>query len=76
MLTAMPVGALPTQDVEKLTGELKPPYEFTIMLVPTLSPGIVETVSEDELITKSGALAVTGARTDGVPAIVVEIRVE
>jgi hypothetical protein len=76
MLTAMPVGALPIQDVEKVTGALKPSYEFTIMLIPTLSPGVVETVSEEELTTKSDAVAVTGASTDGVPAIVVEIRVE
>lgn len=73
MSTATPTGALPTQEVEKVTGESNPPSELTITLVPPLSPEIVDTVSDDELTTKSGTTMVTGARTDGVPAIVVEI---
>jgi hypothetical protein len=73
-LTAMPVGALPTQETENVTGELKPPREFTVTEVPPLSPGIVDTVSEDGLTEKSETT--TGARTDGVPAIVTWIWVE
>jgi hypothetical protein len=38
MLMLIPVGALPTQEVEKVTGELKPPIEFTITLVDVLRP--------------------------------------
>ena len=48
MLIAMPVGALPSQEVEKVTGALKLPREFTTTLVPPPSPGIVETVSVEE----------------------------
>jgi hypothetical protein len=36
MLT--PVGALPTQDAENMTGELKPPTELTTTSVDTLKP--------------------------------------
>lgn len=79
-LTAIPVGAFPTQETEKTTGELNPPSEFTTTLVPPLSPGITDTVSVDGLIEKSGtytpAGGVTGARTAGVPAIITGIWVE
>jgi hypothetical protein len=51
--TPIPVGALPTHETEKVTRALNPPCEFTITLVPPLSPGIVETVSEDGVIEKS-----------------------
>jgi len=49
----MPVGALPTQEVEKVTGALKLPREFTTTLVPPLRPGIVNTVSADGCSEKS-----------------------
>ena len=77
-LTPMPVGALPTQEAEKVMGELNPPREFTTTEVPPLSPEIVDTVSEDELTVKSGMAdgATTGARTDGVPAIETKTWVE
>lgn len=78
-LIAMPVGALPTHEVEKVTGALKLPSEFTTTLVPPLSPGSVETVSEDGLIEKSGmgaAVGVTGASTAIVPEIMTGISVE
>jgi len=78
-LTLMPVGALPTQDTENVTGELKPPREFTTIEVPPLRPGMVETVSEDGATEKSGIIAgagATGARTVNVPEIVTGISVE
>lgn len=34
----MPVGALPTQEAEKVTGELKPPTELTTTSVDPLRP--------------------------------------
>jgi len=34
----MPVGALPTQEAEKVTGELKPPTELTTTSVDPLKP--------------------------------------
>ena len=70
----MPVGALPTHEVEKVTGELKPPSEFTSTVVDVLSPWITATVPEDGLIAKSGMD--TGAKTAGVPLIVTKISVE
>jgi hypothetical protein len=33
-----PVGALPTQEAENVTGELKPPTELTIKSVDPLKP--------------------------------------
>ena len=79
MLTAMPVGALPTQEVEKVTGALKLPIEFTTTLVPPVRPGMVETASVDGWSAKSGigtAVGVTGASTAKVPEIVTGISVE
>lgn len=38
MVTLMPVGASPTHEVENVTGELKPPREFTSTLVDVLRP--------------------------------------
>jgi hypothetical protein len=38
ILMVMPVGAAPTQEVEKLTGELNAPSELTIIVVPQLRP--------------------------------------
>ena len=67
MVTLIPVGALPTQETEKDTGELKPPIEFTSTLVEVLKPWITATVPEDGEIEKSDAA--TGARTIGVPPI-------
>jgi len=78
-LMAMPVGAFPTQEVEKVTGALNPPREFTKTLVPALSPGIVETVSEVGVTEKSGITAgagATGARTASVPETMTGISVE
>jgi len=49
----MSVGALPTQDVEKVTGSLKLPREFTATLVPPLSPGIILSVSVEGVSEKS-----------------------
>ena len=79
-MMAMPVGAFPTQEVEKVTGALNPPREFTTTPVPVLSPGIVETVSEVGVTEKppgiiAGAGA-TGARTASVPEIMTGISVE
>jgi hypothetical protein len=34
----IPVGALPTQEAEKVMGELKPPTELTTTSVDTLKP--------------------------------------
>ena len=66
--------------MEKVTGELNSPVEFTRIVVPPLSPWITDTVPEDGVIVKSGgtiiAGAVTGARTDGVPAIVTAMSAE
>lgn len=78
-MTPMPVGALPTQETENVTGELNPPSELTTTEVPPLSPRIVDTVSEVGVTEKSGIVAgagVTGARTDGVASIVTTISVE
>jgi len=78
-LTLMPVGALPTQETEKVTGELNPLSELTTTLVPALRPGMVETVSEDGVTEKSGNIAgagARGARTVSVPEIVTGISVE
>jgi len=72
--TLMPVGALPTHEVEKLTGELKLPKELITTLVDELRPGVTETVPEVGAISKSGTL--TGARTAGVPLIATAIWVE
>lgn len=76
----IPVGALPTQEAEKVIGELNPPSEVTTTLVPPLSPGITDTVSVDGLTEKSGPFigvtGVTGARTNGVPATITGIWVE
>ncbi len=71
----MPVGAFPTQDVEKATGELNPPTELTITFVEALRPGMTETVAELGAMLKSGAAAATGAKTEGVPAIATLISV-
>jgi hypothetical protein len=71
MLTLMPVGALPTHETEKLTGELKLPRELTVTEVPASSPGMVDTVSDVGVTEKSGIIAgegVTGARTATVPS--------
>ena len=77
ILIVTPVGAAPSHDAEKLTGELNPPSEFTIIEVPPLRPGITATVAEDDSTEKSGDAATgTGARTDGVPAMVTIISVE
>jgi hypothetical protein len=79
MLTAIPVGALPTQEVENVTGALKLPREFTTTLVPPLRPGMVETVSVDGCSEKSvigAAVGVTGARTAIEPEIMTGISVE
>ena len=65
-----PVGTLPTQDVEKVIGELNPPTEFTIRSEEVLRPCVVEIVDEEGFMVKSGAAAtVTGTRTVGVPMI-------
>ena len=66
----IPVGAFPTQEAEKVTGELNPPRLFTTILLSPLSPGITDTVSEDGLTAKSEGGVNTGARTAGVPTIV------
>ena len=66
----MPAGAFPTQDAEKVIGELNPPREFTTMLLSPLSPGIIDTVSVDGLTEKSVGGVNTGASTAGVPAII------
>jgi len=66
----IPVGAFPTQEAEKVTGELNPPRLFTTMLLSPLSPGITETVSVDGLTEKSVGGVKMGARTAGVPMIV------
>jgi hypothetical protein len=73
-----PVGADPTHEAEKLTGELNPPNEFTSTEVPPLSPGITDTVDEEEVSEKSGGTTTsgTGASTDGVPSIATIISVE
>lgn len=67
-LTLTPVGAVPTQETEKMTGALNSPLEFTVTDVPASKPGIVETVSEVGATEKSGKScgAVTGARTASV----------
>ena len=38
MVMPMPVGAFPTQEAEKITGELNPPTELTITVVDPLRP--------------------------------------
>ena len=73
-LILTPVGAAPTHEVEKVTGELNPPIEFTIMDVPPLRPSMTDTVPEDGLIEKSWA--VTGARIAGVPVMATVTSVE
>jgi len=72
----IPVGAFPTQEAEKVTGELNPPKEFTTTLLSPLSPGITDTVSADGLTAKSVGGVKTGASTAGVPAIVTRSCVE
>ena len=77
-VTPMPVGVLPTQETENVTGELKLPFELTRTLVPALIPGIVETVSVAGFIAKSpgryrGAAGATGAKTVGAPPIATDI---
>jgi len=53
---------VPTHEVEKITGALNPPSEFTTTLVPPLSPGIVDTVDVSGRIEKSeGRIATAGA---------------
>jgi hypothetical protein len=71
-----PIGALPTQAAEKVTGELKPPTEFTMTFVDVPSPCAVEIVDEDGASVKSGAAAATGTSTIGVPAIATATWVE
>ena len=76
---ATPVGALPTQEAEKVTGELNPRSELTTTVVPALSPRMVETVSEVGVTEKSGIISgagATGARTANVPEIMTVISVE
>jgi hypothetical protein len=70
----IPVGALPTQDVENVTGELKSPSEFTSTVVEVLNPCITETDAEEEATAKSGIE--TGAKTAGVPDTVTPMSVE
>ena len=75
----MPVGALPTQEAENVTGALKLPREFTTTLVPPLSPGSIDTVSVDGYSEKPGvgaAVGVTGASTAMVSEIMTGISVE
>lgn len=45
IVTPIPAGLFPTQEVEKVTGELNPPTELTITFVDPLRPGITETVT-------------------------------
>jgi len=69
---------LPTQEVEKVTGALKLPREFTTTLASPLMPGIVDTVSVDGCSEKSGmgtAVGVTGARTAIEPETITGISV-
>jgi hypothetical protein len=78
-LIATPVGAFPTQETEKVTGALKLPREFTTTLVPTLSPGSVETVYVDGCREKFGlgaATEATGVSTAIVPEIMTGTSVE
>jgi len=75
IVTPIPVGLFPTQEVENVTGELNPPTELTITFVDPLRPGMTETVAELGAMLKSGAAAATGAKTDGVPAIAMLISV-
>jgi len=56
--TAMPVGALPTQDTANDTGALNSPSEFTMILVPLDNPGVVETVSAEGVIEKSSLFSI------------------
>ena len=72
----MPVGTLPTQEAEKVTGELNPPTELTTTSVDPLKPWMTETATELGAIVKSGATAATGASTDGVAATMTLISVE
>ena len=75
----MPTGEPPIQDVENVTGELKPPTEFTITFVDVLSPWVTAIVEEDGETEKSGAGAaatvteaiVTGTRTVAVPGMLI-----
>ena len=80
VLAMMSVGALPIQETENVTGALNPWNEFTITVVPVLSPGLRDSVSVVGLIEKSGSgptyAGVTGARTGGVLPITAEIWVE
>jgi len=77
VLAMMSVGALPTQETENVTGELKPWNESTVIVVPALSPGLRDNVSVVELTEKSGSIpadaGVAGARTGGVPSMTTEI---
>jgi len=75
----MPVGEPPIHDVENVTGELKPPTEFTITFVDVLSPWVTAMVEEDGETEKSGggaaatvtAATVTGTRTADVPGMLI-----
>jgi hypothetical protein len=72
----IPVGAFPTQEAEKVTGELNPPTLLTTMLLSPFSPGITDTVSVEGVTEKSVGGVKTGASTAGVPAIVTNTWVE
>ena len=71
--TAMPVGALPTQDTEKDTGELNPPSEFTMTLVPLDNPEVVDTVSTEGVIEKSPSFSIVPGAMPIMMGISVEL---
>ena len=74
-LTVTPLGAAPAQPAVRLTVEPNPSREERMIVADCEAAGVSDIVAGEgrtilELIEKSGA---TGARTDGVPAIVTEM---
>ena len=73
-LTATPLGATPLQSAPRLTEELNQLTEVSTIVADAAVPGAKDITAGDGWVTKSGTT--TGARTDGVAAIVMLISVE
>jgi hypothetical protein len=72
--TVTPLGATPLQSAPRLTEELNQLTEVSTIVADTAVPGVKVIAAADGWAMKSGTT--TGAKTDGVAAIVMLISVE
>jgi hypothetical protein len=72
--TVTPLGAAPLQSAPRLTEELNQLTEVSTIVADAEVPGVKVITAGDGCVMKSGTT--TGAKTDGVAAIVILISVE